>query len=58
MNENTEQPSAHDQHVLGILNSLNTRQKLVGICLLAAPVIGVVGGIVSIAKTIVEVTKK
>ena len=57
MNNNTEM-SAHDQHVLGILNSLNTRQKLVGICLLAAPVIGVVGGIVSIVKTIVEVTKK
>ena len=57
MNNNTEM-SAHDREIVAKLESLTTYQKVVVGCCLAAPVIGVIGGIVSIAKSIIEVVKK
>lgn len=57
MNNNTEM-SAHDREIAAKLESLTTYQKLVVGCCLAAPVLGVVGGIISIAKEIIEVVKK
>ena len=50
--------SAHDREISAKLESLTPYQKLVVGCCLAAPVLGVIGGIVAIAKEIVEVTKK
>lgn len=50
--------SANAREIRAKFNSLTTYQKVVGCCILAAPVLGVIGGIVAIAKEIVEVTKK
>jgi hypothetical protein len=47
-----------NKEIVAKFESLTTYQKVVGCCLLAAPVLGVVGGIVSIAKSIIEVVKK
>lgn len=57
MNNNTEM-SAADKEVIAKLESLTPYQKLVVGCCIAAPVLGVIGGIVSIAKEIVEIVKK
>ena len=57
MNNNTEM-SAHDKAVIAKLESLTPYQKVVVGCCLVAPVLGVIGGIVSIAKEIVEIVKK
>lgn len=50
--------SAADKEVIAKLESLTPYQKLVVGCCIAAPVLGVIGGIVSIAKEIVEIVKK
>ena len=50
--------SANAREIAAKLESLTTYQKVVVGCCLAAPVIGIIGGIVSIAKEIVEVVKK
>lgn len=50
--------SAHAKEVIAKLESLTPYQKVVVGCCLAAPVLGVVGGIVSIAKEIVKIVKK
>ena len=57
MNNNTEM-SAHDREISAKLESLTTYQKVVVGCCLAAPALGVIGGIVSIVKEIVEIVKK
>jgi hypothetical protein len=57
MNNNTEM-SAHDREIAAKLESLTPYQKVVVGCCLAAPVLGVVGGIVAIAREIVEIVKK
>lgn len=49
---------AQNKEIVAKLESLTTYQKVVVGCCLAAPVLGVVGGIVSIAKSIIEVVKK
>lgn len=50
--------SANDKAIIAKLESLTPYQKLVVGCCLAAPVIGVIGGIISIAKEIVVIVKK
>lgn len=56
MNNNTDSADVRD--IAAKLESLTPYQKLVVGCCIAAPVIGVIGGIVSIAKEIIEVVKK
>ena len=57
MNTNTEM-SAANREVIAKIESLTPYQKVVVGCCLAAPVLGVVGGIVAIAREIVEIVKK
>jgi hypothetical protein len=47
-----------NKEIVAKLESLTTYQKVVVGCCLAAPVLGVVGGIVAIAREIVEIVKK
>lgn len=49
---------AQNKELTAKLESLTTYQKVVVGCCLAAPFIGVVGGVVAIAKAIVEIVKK
>lgn len=57
MNNNTEM-SAAESEIRAKFNSLTTYQKVVGGCILAAPVLGIIGGVVSIAKEIITIVKK
>lgn len=50
--------SVANKEIIAKLESLTPYQKLVVGCCLAAPVIGVIGGIISIAKEIIVIVKK
>ena len=57
MNNNTEMSDAN-REVIAKIESLTPYQKVVVGCCLAAPVLGIIGGVVSIAKEIITIVKK